>query len=144
METQTMGKILVQAKIENLVDLWQAAQGKIPGEQIRKIEVLDAMIDTGATNLSMPKRMIEQLGLMPFRTRPARMPTGWATLRIYGGVRLTVQGRECSCDVAEIADDCPVLIGVIPLEALDFVIDPSAQRLVGNPDHGGEHMIDMF
>jgi len=36
------------------------------------------------------------------------------------------------------------LIGQIPLELLDFVVDPFGQRLVGNPDHGGEHMIDMF
>jgi hypothetical protein len=47
-------------------------------------------------------------------------------------------------DVAEIPDDCPVLIGQIPLEGLDFVIDPVAQRLIGNPEHGGEHMADLY
>jgi len=35
------------------------------------------------------------------------------------------------------------LIGIIPLEMLDFVFDPRDQRLIGNPDHGGEWMIDM-
>ena len=52
METQTIGKILVQAKIENLVDLWQAGQGQIPGEQVRKIELADAM--PNATNRPRP------------------------------------------------------------------------------------------
>jgi hypothetical protein len=37
-----------------------------------------------------------------------------------------------------------VLIGQIPLEALDFVVDPIGQRLIGNPEHNGEHMIDIF
>ena len=32
----------------------------------------------------------------------------------------------------------------IPLEGLDFVVDPTCQRLIGNPDHGGKQMIDMF
>jgi len=36
------------------------------------------------------------------------------------------------------------LIGVIPLEILDFVVDPKGQRLVGNPAHGGEQMFEMF
>ena len=46
--------------------------------------------------------------------------------------------------VAEVADNCPVLIGYIPLELLDFVVDTKNQRLIGNPDHGGEFMIDMY
>jgi hypothetical protein len=36
------------------------------------------------------------------------------------------------------------LIRFIPLEMLDFVVDPRGQRLIGNPDHGGEWMIDMY
>ena len=41
-------------------------------------------------------------------------------------------------------DDCPVLIGQIPLEALDFVVDPANRRLIGNPAHGGEQMIELY
>ena len=63
---------------------------------------------------------------------------------IFGGVRLTVQGRDCIAEVCEVPDECPVLIGQTPLELLDFVVDPIGQRLIGNPDHGGQQMIDMF
>ena len=63
---------------------------------------------------------------------------------IYGAVRLTVLGRDCIVEAAEIPDDCPVLIGQTPLELLDFVVDPVGQRLIGNPGHGGQQMIDMF
>ena len=46
--------------------------------------------------------------------------------------------------MTETADDCPVLIGQVPLELLGVVVDPTKQRLIGNPDHGGEQMIDMY
>lgn len=38
----------------------------------------------------------------------------------------------------------PPLIGQIPLEMLDFVVDPRGQKLIGNPEHGGEHVIEMY
>ena len=63
---------------------------------------------------------------------------------MVGMVRLSVQGRECHVEVAQLPDECPVLIGQVPLELLDFVVDPIGQRLLGNPDHGGEHMMDLF
>ena len=63
---------------------------------------------------------------------------------MYGLVRLAVQDRFCHAEVAEVADDCPVLIGQIPLEALDYVVDPRGQRLIGNPEHGGQQMIELY
>ncbi len=144
METTTMGKVIVTARIENLHDLFNASQGQAPAEPVRSVEVTDALIDTGATTLSLPRRMVAQLGLRPVRTRQARTSAGPVTLQMYGIVRLTVQGRDCNCDVIEAPDDCPVLIGQIPLEMLDFVVDPIGQRLIGNPAHGGEHIIELY
>lgn len=144
MESQTMGKVLVTAKIENLSDLYGIEHGHLRPDQLRSIEVTDALADTGATSLSMPKRLIAQLGLRPLRTRKARASAGVVTRQIYDAVRLTVRGRDCLCDVTEIPDDCPVLIGQIPLEILDYVVDPQGQRLIGNPAHGGEQMIELY
>ena len=53
-------------------------------------------------------------------------------------------GGDCPMDVTELPDECPVLIGQLPLEALDFVVDPVNQRLIGNPPHGGEHIIELY
>ena len=47
-------------------------------------------------------------------------------------------------DITELPDGGPVLIGQIPLEAMDFVVDMPSQRLVGNPEHGGEHVIELY
>jgi len=139
-----MGKVLVTAKVENLEDLYKVEQGSLTPDQVRSVEVNDALVDTGATILSMPKRLIEQLGLRPLRIRQARTSAGPVMVQIFGTARLTIQGRECPTDVTELPDDCPVLIGQVPLELLDFVVDPVGQRLVGNPAHGGEHVIELY
>lgn len=59
-------------------------------------------------------------------------------------VRLTIQVRSCTMDVMEVPDNLPVLIGQIPLEHLDFVIDLRDRKLIGNPAHGGEHVYDLY
>jgi predicted aspartyl protease len=144
MEPPTMGKVLVTAKIENLEDLYSAKKGLLADDQVRRIEVQDALVDTGATTLLLPKRMVAALGLTPLRTRHSRGLGGDFMLPMYGTVRLTIQGRDCPVDVGEIGDEYPVLVGQIPLEALDWVVDTKGRRLIGNPDHGGEWGMDAF
>jgi predicted aspartyl protease len=144
MEQTLMGKVLVPAKIENLSDVENRERGLLSPDKVRTVEVTDALVDTGATRLLMPKRLIAQLGLWAFRSRPSRTIGGPVSLTEYGAVRLTVQGRDCTVDVMEIADEFPVIIGQVPLELLDWVVDPRGQRLIGNPEHGGEQMVDVF
>lgn len=145
METPTMGRVIVSAKIENLHDLYEVSQGRRKLEDVRTVDVPDALVDTGATYLSLPQRFIDQLGLQ--RYRKGRALTSGGDLRefdMYGVARLTIQGRERTMEVAALPDTCPVLIGQIPLEMLDWVVDPKGQKLIGNPAHGGEEMFDMF
>ena len=139
-----MGKVVVAAKIENLEDLHELEKGRLPADQVRTVEVTNALVDTGASILSIPSKLIAQLGLKPVRKRFARTASGSVEMQVYRAVKLTIQGRDCLSDVLELPDDCPVLIGQIPLEALDFVVDPVNGRLTGNPEHGGEHMVDCF
>jgi hypothetical protein len=47
-------------------------------------------------------------------------------------------------EVGAIADHQPVVIGLVPLGAMDWVIDSEGGRLIGNPEHGGEWMYDLF
>jgi len=139
-----MGRVTTTAKIENIEDLYEVDKGRLTAEAIRSVEVADALVDTGATMLSMPTHLIQELGLRKFRTRQARTPAGVMEFDVYGTVQLTIQGRDCRVEVAAVADDCPVMIGQVPLELLDFVVDPVGQRLIGNPEHGGKQMIEMF
>ena len=139
-----MGRVTTEAKVENLADLYAAKQGHRTVDQIRSVTIPDALVDTGATMLSLPSRLIEQLGLARVSTRRIVSSVGKAEAGIFEAVWLTIQGRSCSMDVLEVPDGVPALIGQIPLEQLDFVVDPQSRRLVGNPAHGGEHVIEMY
>ncbi|MBU4271067.1 MAG: retroviral-like aspartic protease family protein [Planctomycetes bacterium] len=144
METETMGRVLTEAVFENREDLWAAEKSLISPDQVRRVKVSDALVDTGATYLSMPARLIRQLGLRKFDTRRVKSVSGIVEANLYGSVRMTIQDRTCHMDVMEVSDDVPVLIGQLALEDLDFVVDPQSRRLIGNPAHGGEHMYELY
>jgi len=140
----TMGKVIVSAKIENLEDLYRVQQGQLTPDKVRALDVTDALVDTGAIGLMIPTRLLPALGLRPTRTRQARSVSGVFQIQMYEAVRLTIQGRDCTVDVHEIPDPNPILIGQIPLEALDWVVDTVGQKLVGNPEHGGQHIVEVL
>jgi hypothetical protein len=144
MGTEVMGRVLTEATIENLKDLWDAERGLIPADKVRRISMQDARVDTGATLLSVPGRLVHQLGLASrFKGRVTSSTRG-GEATIYDAVRLTIQGRTCTMDVMEVPDDVPVLIGQLPLEHLDFVVDLRSRSLIGNPAHGGEHIYELY
>jgi hypothetical protein len=72
----------------------------------------------------MPHELIDQLGLKFFTPRPMRTATGIKDFKFYAAARITIQDRYCSADIAELPPRSPVLIGQVPLEVMDFVVDP--------------------
>ncbi len=140
-----MGRVLTEATIENLEDLWAEKQGLRPADHVRRVIVSDALVDTGATLLSLPTRLIQQLGLTPRHKKSVVSSNGAVNeATVYGTVRLTIQGRDCPTEAIEVPDNVPVLIGQIPLEYLDLVVDLRNRRLIPNPEHGGEHIIELY
>jgi len=139
METAAMGRVLTEATLENYGDLWAVEQGLRASDQVRRITVGDALVDSGATLLSVPTRLIQQLGLKKVGTRRVSSRVSLGQANLYDAVLLTIQGRTCTMDVLEVPDSVPVLIGQLPLEHLDFVVDLPHRRLIGNPAHDGEH-----
>ena len=144
LEPETMGRVLTEATIENLEDLWAAKRGLLSPEEVRRVIVSDALVDTGATLLSLPRKVIAQLGLAKTGTKRVSSSTGCGEAGMYDAVRLTICGRICTMDVMEVPDDVPVLIGQLPLEHLDLVVDLRSRSLIGNPAHGGEHVYELY
>ena len=144
METKTMGRVLTEATIENIKDLWAAESGLIGADQARRLTIPDALVDTGATLLSLPTRLIDQLGLKRVATKRMTSSSGQTEAWMCEAVRLTIQDRSCTMDVMEVTDEVPVLIGQIPLEHLDLVVDLRNRVLIGNPAHGGVHTYEMY
>ena len=46
--------------------------------------------------------------------------------------------------VIEVPENVPNLLGQVPLEVLDLVVDTKGRRLIPNPDHGGEQMTEEY
>lgn len=143
-ENDNMGRAVTEITVENLKDLWDAREGRIGDAAVRRETIAGALVDTGATFLSLPTSLIRQLGLEKSFSRRIMTSKGPAESDVYDTVRLTIQGRTCNQDVMEVPDGVPVLIGQLPLEALDFVVDPVNQKVIGNPAHGGEQMYDLL
>lgn len=143
-ECETMGRVVAEIVVENIADALAAAQGNVSAEQVRRVIIHDALVDIGATFLSLPRSIIEQLGLIKISAKRVLTSKGPAESSLYAAVRLIIQGRFCTTDVMEVPDGVSALIGQIPLENLDFVVDPRNQKLIGNPRHGGEQMFEQF
>ena len=132
-----MGKIIATIQVKNLKDELLASEGYLAPAQIRSIET-EAIADSGATRLCLKKSLIEQLDLPLLGERKARTTNGVVTRKIYRGAHLFLMGRDTDVIVSEVPDDCANLIGQIPLEDLDFVLDLRRQQIIPNPEHGGE------
>jgi hypothetical protein len=143
-ELKPLGRVLTGATIENLKDLWAVEQGQRPPERARQITIPDALADSAATLLSLPTRLIQELGLAKTGRNRVTTSAGAAEADMYEAVRLTIQGRTCTMDVLEVPDGVPVLGGQLPLEHLDFVMDLRSRSLIGNPAHGGEHVYELY
>lgn len=124
-----MGQVFVRAKIENLSDVDTHKRGLIPLEQVRAVEVPDALVDTAISGLLLPKRLIAQLGLRHYRTRHGAEVGTAMPMAMPSAVWLSIDGRGCAMDVVEVADDEPVSIGELPLRALGLVLDQDGGRL---------------
>lgn len=144
MEAMEMGRVLTNATVENYGDLWDVQKGVLTDDKVRRLEIIDALVDTGSTTLALPTHMIDQLGLRWSTEKTAITSGGKRQIAVYGPVRVTILGRFCTVDVMEVPDDVPPLIGQIPLEMLDLVIDPRQRSLTGNPAHGGEHVLELL
>ena len=139
-----MGRVTTEILVENLEDQWAVKRGLMPADQARRVTVPDALVDTGATFLSLPAAMVATLGLAQTKVRQVVTSVGPSALPVYEAVRLTIQGRDCLMQVLGVPDGVPPLVGQLPLEALDLVVNPQGQELTGNPAHGGEWVLEAL
>lgn len=108
-------------ELENTTDADMAAQGLKPPDAIRRCSVR-ALVDTGAVLLVLPEGIVDHLGL----TRRGKSVVSFADDRKAareraGPVTVRVANRSHGL---ECPPTCEALLGQIPLEALDVLVDP--------------------
>jgi clan AA aspartic protease len=97
---------------------------------------VQALVDSGAMPLCIPESVARQLGFDTTEVYSTRIKIADASrinVPVVGPIRINFANRSCSTDAYVIGDE--PLIGVVPIEAMDCIIEPRNQRLVVNPDH---------
>lgn len=138
-----MGRTTVTIDVINTVDQNNAETGLIAAHEVRHEPVL-FIVDTGATFVSLPIDVIERLGLREIGHSTVMTANGVVERRRFSPVFIEIMGRQTNVDVMELPTGVPALLGCIPLEALDLVVNPRLQRLEGNPDHGGKYIHEQL
>ncbi len=138
-----MGELKVPVTIQNWLDVEKVALGERT-DPPRKV-LTEALVDTGAGRFYLKSSLIAQLGLRPVREITSRtMASISVKRRVYSNVDLEIQGRSASVEVVEVPDDLPNVVGQVPLELLDWVVDLRNRRLIPNPEHKHGELCDDF
>jgi len=137
-----MGKVLVKIKLTNYFEL-ELKRRKLLKNKPRSVEA-EALVDTGATRLYLQTNIIKALGLRKESEVQSKTTNGVRRRSVFEPVRLELMGRQGAFQAVGIDDDVPNLLGQIPLEYLDFVVDPRGQKLIPNPEHGDKQMSEEY
>ncbi len=92
-----------------------------------------ALVDTGALELCIPQHVALQLKLETLQEREVTLANGERKVVPYvGGVRIEVFGRQTVQSANVLGDE--VLLGAIPMEAMDLIVHPARLELRPNPE----------
>lgn len=144
-ENPDMGRVMVDVKLINSHDEEKCEEGLLKPDQVRQTTVR-MLVDTGSTLLSLPEAEIQKLGLRYFKEMQSRYANGQvASRKIYGPVTIEVQGRKDSVLAMAGHPGLPALLGQIPLEGLDLMVDSKRLCLVpGHPESPDVQMVEVY
>ncbi len=138
-----MGKVVEKIRVSNWGDNALVAAGarKKPPRSV----TTEALVNTGAGLLYLKASVVKKLGLRQIDTvRSRTMSALLEERRVCSPVELRLAGRKGLFRVVEIPDTLPNLIGQLPLEELDLVVDTRKHRVVPNPEHPEGPLYDEF
>lgn len=109
-------------------DLRLANQSRPDLEEINA----SALVDTGALHLCIPEHLAMQLQLSTLKQREVQTADGKSHLIDYvGPVKISMLGRECFTGALVMGNQ--VLLGAIPMEDMDLIVEPAKMRVSVNP-----------
>jgi clan AA aspartic protease len=126
-----MGNVLAKITLKNTGDLTNVSRGIISAKEVRSLSVT-ALVDTGATTLVINEKMCKKLGLSILATRTVSLAGGQKSFcKITEPVRIIYKDRDTDCRAWVLPGEDEALLGVIPLEDMDLIVDPRRQQLTG-------------
>ncbi len=129
-----MGAVHVTLDLENTTDADNAEVGLTPSTAVRRHSVR-ALVDTGAVLLVLPQDIVDHLGIR----RRGKSVVSFADDRkveweTAGPVTVRIGNRSGVFECLVGPPTCEPLLGQIPLERLDLLVDPVQQQLVVRPE----------
>jgi len=126
-----MGIVQAEIVLRNLIDNAYAKGGHIRPEEIRT-ETVTAIVDTGSLYLVITEDLRQKLGLEIKEERTAHIANGQqVTCQITEAVEVQWKDRETVVHAMVIPGAKKILLGAIPLEAMDLMVNPVTQEVVG-------------
>ena len=131
-----MGTVHADIILKNLYDSEKAREGIIKKEEIR-IASITAVVDTGSLNLVITEELRQKLGLAVKDEKIAHIANGQrVSCKVTDAVEVHWKNRSTIVPALVIPGAEKILLGAIPLEGMDLMVNPVSQELVGvHGDH---------
>jgi len=139
-----MSIIHTEITLKNAVDVSNVSTGIIQDRQIRQTTV-QALVDTGAWTLVINEAIRDKLGLQIIGTDSGTLADGTKeSFNVAGPLEIIWKDRRTICVALVLPNSDEVLLGAIPLEALDLTINPRKEEVTGA--HGDQplHSVKLF
>ncbi|MDR0402390.1 MAG: retroviral-like aspartic protease family protein [Treponema sp.] len=131
-----MGTVYAEITLKNAGDKIRVRDGTILEKDVRGTTVR-ALVDTGAGTLVINEAVRQQLGLEITGLRGAELADGARrAYQVTEPVEVHWKNRDTACRALVLPGAGDVLLGAIPLEDMDLIVDPAGQELKGA--HGDE------
>ena len=130
-----MGLVYADIEIINSDDEALHRRGFMKEDDIKKIAVT-ALVDSGEYMLAINETVRTQLDLITLDTQMSELAdSSQLQLDIVGPVTVKFANRATTCRAMVLPGNSEVLLGAIPMEDMDVVINPKEQKLTVNPAH---------
>ena len=137
-----MGTFFEEITLENVIDRGLASRGFIEKDKIRTLTV-QAMPDTGAWTLVINEDIREKLGLTIRGETLSSLANGETfSYPVTEAVKIQWKDRNIELPALVVADAKEVLLGALPLEGMDLIVDSVHKRLAGA--HGDQPLHVLY
>lgn len=134
-KAKNMGYVHAEIELINGEDILLARRYIIGEEEIKRL-TFDILVDTGSYYLAINENIQEQLQFPVIETEKMQLANGYIVeCKIVGPVELRFKNRGTTCRAIVLPGNVEPLLGVIPLEGMDVLIDTTRQELIVNPEH---------
>jgi len=104
-------------------------QIEVGDPQGKRFQPVDALVDTGATNTSLPSPLLESLGVTPHTTMIFELADGRELELAVGRTWVKVDAQQEFTQVVFASDGTEPILGAVTLEEMGLAVDPVKRRL---------------